>query len=159
MDRYHSRLVARSAWDIAEVPEHRGSVVAFIDALEAETICQQRVASGCIHDKPSRPCRRSAIACCRDTGLTTAIQIDLGRARAFDDFGAKPPAIVEPHFVELGAPDLVTVLNTQTRIVGEAKRRGRIVLVGDELGARLVNTDAMHIVANSETMKQGQVQR
>src|SRR5262245_66569558 len=111
MDRYHSRLVARSAWDIAEVPEHRGSVVAFIDALEAEAICQQRVASGCIDDKPGRPRRRSVIACCRDTGLTTAIQINFGHARAFDHLGAKPPAVVEQHLVELGAPHLITVPN------------------------------------------------
>jgi hypothetical protein len=99
------------------------------------------------------------IACCRDTGLTTAIQIDLCHACAFDDLGAEPPAVVEQHLIELGPPDLVTVPDAQTRIVGEAKRRGRIVLVGDELGARLVDTDAMHIVGNSETIKQRQVQR
>jgi len=87
------------------------------------------------------------------------VKCDVRDVRTLNYVRAKPTAVIKQQLVEVGSSDLVAVPDTQVRVVGETKRRGRPVLIRDELCTGFVYTYASDLVGHAQKIKQGQVER
>jgi hypothetical protein len=76
-------------------------------------------------------------------------ELDFGHPRSFDHGRAEAAAIVEQQFVELGASDVIAVIDAQMPITVKTECRRLTVFVRDNLRPRLVHADPVDLVGNT----------
>jgi len=84
-------------------------------------------------------------------------ELDLGHPCAFAHGCAEEAAVVEQQFVEIGAPDVITMIDAQIRIAVKAECRRLGLLIRDNLCTGLVHADALDLVGNTQAFKERQI--
>jgi hypothetical protein len=150
----HSRDITQPGRNVAEMSKHCGGVVVLVDPFEPESAGEQSIAPGRVNKKAGRICEWHSIsASCRDARTMFRVKCNVRDVRALNHVRAKPTAVIKQQLVEVGSSDLVAVADTQVRIVGETKRRGRPVLIRDELCSGFVDAYASDLVGHAQKIK------
>jgi hypothetical protein len=84
-------------------------------------------------------------------------ELDLGHPCAFAHGCAEAAAVVEQQLVEIGAPDVITMIDAQIRIAVKAECRRLGVFIRDNLCTGLVHADALDLVGNTQAFKERQI--
>src|ERR1700693_5607810 len=120
----HSLDITTAPPHVAEVAEYRGRVVALVDPLQPETAGDQRIAPRSIDEKGRDKERHPTNCVTRPNRYASpATELDLGHAHFLDHGRAQTSTVVEQQLVEVRTPDVIAMLDTQVRIIGEEEGR------------------------------------
>ncbi len=151
-------MLAGAAFDAVEMGVEGGGVVPLVGAFGAQAAGHEGVAAGGVQDEAGGEVLGTVRTFGFDEGAVVA-GLERGDAGVLVDARAAVGGGLEQEVVEVGAGDLPARGEALIEPLGEGELDGAAGVVGDELGAGLVDADGGDAVADAEAVEDGGVER
>src|SRR5262249_41723835 len=118
----HALGAAIRAGHIAKVPEHSRRVIALVYASETQAPEQQSVSSRGVDNEAREPEGSHLVGAERGySGAPLRSELDVNDSCVFEHGCSELTAVVEQQLVEIGAPNVITVIDAEIRVLVEAE--------------------------------------